>query len=87
MDDFISIQELPSGKGVCGCCFLPRRGVGKPALVVELKWDQGADGAIKQIRDRRYPEGIKGYGGEILLVGVSYSAKDKRHECRIEKGE
>ena len=87
VDDFISIQELPSGKGYADVVFLPRRGVGKPALVVELKWDQGADGAIKQIRDRRYPEGIKGYGGEILLVGVSYSVKDKKHECRIEKGE
>lgn len=27
--------------------FLPWRGAEKPALVVELKWDQGADGAIK----------------------------------------
>ena len=87
VDDFISIQELPSGEGYADVVFLPRRGVGKPALVVELKWDQAADGAIKQIRDRRYPEGIKGYGGEILLVGVSYNVKDKRHECRIEKGE
>lgn len=47
MDDFISIQELPSGKGYADVIFLPWRGAEKPALVVELKWDQGADGAIK----------------------------------------
>lgn len=41
VDDFISIQELPFGKGYADVVFLPRRGVEKPALVVELKWDQG----------------------------------------------
>lgn len=70
VDDFISIQELPSGKGYADVVFLPRRGVGKPALVVELKWDQAADGAIKQIRDRRYPEGIKGMEGRFCWWGL-----------------
>lgn len=58
----------------------------KPALVVELKWDQGADGGIEQIRDRRYPEEGEGGGGEVLLVGVRYDVKDRRCECRIERG-
>lgn len=64
VDDFISIQEFPSGKGYADVVFLPRPGVDKPVLVVELKWDQGAHGANEQIRDRRYLEGIKrGRGG------------------------
>lgn len=86
VDDFISIQELPSGKGYADVVFLPRKGVERPAMVVELKWDQGAEGAIEQIRNRKYPEGIREYGGDILLVGISYNVKDKKHECRIEKG-
>lgn len=65
--------------------FLPRQGVDKSALVVELKWDQGSDGAIEQIRDRRYLEEVKG-GGEVLLVGVRCDVKDKRCECRVERG-
>lgn len=67
MDDFISIQELPSGKGYADVVFLPRRGVGKPELVVGLKWDQGADGAIKQIRDRRYMEGRFCWWGLVIM--------------------
>ena len=62
-----------------------------PALVIELKWDQSAESAIEQIRDRRYPRAVSGYGGEILLVGISYDrespAGERRHQCRIERYE
>ena len=48
VDDFISIQELPSGKGYADVVFLPRPGVDKLALVVVLMCNHGADGAIEQ---------------------------------------
>ena len=58
---------------------------------MELKWNQSADGAIAQIKKRRYPEAVKGYGGEILLVGISYDrdapAGERKHQCRIERYE
>ena len=74
------IMELPSGKGFADVVYLPRRNVNRPALVVELKWDQTADGAI-----RKYASWIEGYTGEILLVGINYDKEEKAHECVIEK--
>jgi hypothetical protein len=78
------LLELPSGKGFADVVYLPRRSVDKPALVVELKWNQSAEGAIAQIREKRYASWIENYTGEILLVGISYDGK-KGHTCRIEK--
>ena len=82
-------EELPAGAGYADVVYLPKKDSMLPALVVELKWSQSADGAIEQILDRRYPQAVKEYGGDILLVGISY-AKDapsgkRTHRCRIEK--
>lgn len=66
--------------------FLPRRKFQeKPALVVELKWDKSAGGAIRQIKEKQYCRSLKEYKGNILLVGINYSKKDKTHQCVIEK--
>ena len=82
-------EELPAGSGYADVVYLPKRNSMLLALVVELKWNQSADGAIRQILDRRYPEALKGYGGDILLVGISYEkeapAGKRTHQCRIEK--
>lgn len=58
-----------------------------PNPSVELKWNRSAKGAIDQIKEKRYPKVLSGYGGEILLVGISYDkeARDRRHTCVIEK--
>ncbi len=79
------IMEMPSGKGFADAVYLPRRGVDKPALVVELKWDKSAKGAIKQIKAKEYAKWVGDYTGEILLVGINYSTKNKTHECVIEQ--
>lgn len=62
-------------------------GSGKPALLVELKWDKSADKAIIQIMDKQYPEIMKkfGYEGKLLLIGVNYSTKTGKHTCKIEE--
>ena len=78
------LMELPSGKGFADVVYLPRRSVDKPALVVELKWNRSAEGAIAQIQKRKYASWIENYTGGILLVGISYDEK-KGHTCRIEK--
>ena len=71
--------------------YLPKKGSMLPALVIELKWNKSAEGAIRQIHEKRYPKAIEGYGGEILLVGISYSkeapAGRRQHHCRIERVE
>ena len=48
------LMELPSGKGFADVVYLPKRNVDKPALVVELKWDKSARGAIRQIKEKQY---------------------------------
>ena len=50
--------------------FLPLPNTGKPALVVELKYDKTANAAIRQIKERQYTKALEGYHGEIILVGI-----------------
>ena len=85
IDEYVQIQELPSGKGYADVVFIPRKGSDRPAMIVELKSNGSAEGAIAQIRDRRYPQVVEQLSGEVLLVGVNYDRKSKRHECRIER--
>ena len=65
--------------------FLPKRRSTLPAMIVELKWNKPAEGAIAQIKDRNYPAFLKGYGGDIILVGVTYDDRSKQHTCQIER--
>lgn len=75
--------ELPSGKGFTDVVYLPKRNSDKPALVVELKWNKSAKGAISQIKERQYVDWLEGYTGNIHLVGINYDKK-KGHTCIIE---
>lgn len=36
---------------------------------------------------RKYPASIEQYTGDILLVGINYDKKTKKHECVIEQYE
>ena len=56
-----------------------------PALLVELKWNKDAETALNQIKERKYPESLQQYTGDILLVGINYDKKEKVHQCVIEK--
>lgn len=68
------IQELPTGKGFADVVYLPRQreSAKYPALVIELKWNQSAEGAIKQIQKKRYASWVEGYTGEILFFRKTY---------------
>ena len=79
-------REYPSGKGFADIVFIPRdKYRDKPALLVELKWNNSVDTAMNQIKERKYPNSFKEYEGNILLVAVSYDKKTKKHCCVIEK--
>lgn len=88
-DNYLQWEELPAGAGYADVVYLPRRDSDYPALVIELKWNKSSEGAIAQILDRKYPDALKGYGGDILLVGVNYDkeapAGRRKHTCRIVK--
>lgn len=80
------IRELPSGKGFADICYIPRRiHMDKPAVIIELKYDREAFGAIAQIKERCYVDALKEYKGNIFLVGIGYDRKTKKHTCIIEK--
>jgi len=80
------VREFPTGKGFADLVFIPRlKHLDKPALIVELKWDKSAVGAIAQIKERNYPESLVDYQGNLLLVGINYDKKSKVHECVIEE--
>jgi len=79
------VMELPSGKGFADVVYLPGHDVNRPALAVELKWDKSAEGAVRQMKDRKYASWVQGYTGEILLVGINNHKEDKIHESVIEK--
>jgi hypothetical protein len=82
---YTQVRELPTGKGFADIVFLPRKNhLDKPALVVELKWDRSAEGAIAQIQEKKYVKALEEYHGNVLLVGVNYDVKTKKHACEIE---
>ncbi|MDE7253392.1 MAG: ATP-binding protein [Acetatifactor sp.] len=85
IDQYLKVEELPSGKGIADVVYLPKRKSVLPALVIELKWNQSSEGAIQQVKERNYPAVLKDYGGEVVIVGINYDAKTKEHSCVIEK--
>ena len=79
------VRELPTGKGYADLVYLPKSGVNKPALLIELKFDKSALTAITQIKEKNYLLFFKDYKGEVLLVGINYSKDTKTHQCIIER--
>ena len=82
--DYIIHREFPTGKGFADLVFIPRKNTEKPAIVVELKWDITAEGAVKQIKEKNYISSLKEYSGEIIIAGINYNKKIKKHECILE---
>ena len=78
------IKELPTGKGYADVAFIPYV-PNIPAIIVELKNNRSAEGAIRQIKERRYDDVLQHYRGNLLFVGINYDLKTKVHTCKIEK--
>ncbi len=90
---YTMIPELDAGKGYADVVFIPSpKYPDKPALLIELKYDKTVKTAVDQIKDRRYPERLEHYMGNLLLVSVNYDKElkstekgYKHHSCSIEK--
>ena len=83
--EYTIIKEMPSGKGYADIGFIPVN-PRKPALIIELKADTTtADGALSQIRERKYHHALENYYDNLLFVGVTYNKETKKHTCKIEK--
>ena len=70
VDHYMSFEEPASGKGYSDILFLPNVTSSKPALLIELKWDKSAPGAILQMKKKNYPQILEKfkYHGEVLLI-------------------
>ena len=84
---FKPVRELPTGLGFADFVFIPKPEYKStyPALVIELKWDKATEAAIQQIKNKRYPESVLDYTGDILLIGINYNKGTKEHRCLIER--
>lgn len=86
-DHYLQFEELPAGVGFADVVYIPLPGSNWPALVIELKWDDSAEGAIDQILKKQYPSVLQNLNCPILLVGISYNknepAGQRKHTCKI----
>ncbi|MCR5103556.1 MAG: ATP-binding protein [Eubacterium sp.] len=84
-NDYDIKRELPAGKGFADLVFIPKpTSPNHIPMIIELKWDKTADTAIKQIKDKNYPEVFNSYKGEVLLVGINYDKNTRKHDCITE---
>ena len=75
---FKPIREMPTGRGFADLVFIPKKEFPDvPAMILELKWNQAAETALRQILDS--------YHGNVLLVRINYDKKSKSHDCIIEQ--
>ena len=82
-DSYTVIRELPTGNGFADLAFIPKDD--KPALLVELKWNKKIETAITQIKEKKYPTILEKYKDNLLLVGITYDKKTRKHKCKIER--
>ena len=83
---YTKIRELPTGKGFADICLIPRKiHMDKPAVIIELKWDKSVSGAIAQIKEKKYIDALSEYQGNLILAGINYDKKIKKHSCLVEK--
>ena len=85
ISEYTLIREMPTGKGYADIVFLPHKDSDKPAMIVELKYDQSVESALAQIKNKQYSAIWDSYTGDVLLVGINYNKKSKMYDCRIEK--
>ena len=84
---FKPVRELPTGRGFADFVYIPKPEYMNdyPALIVELKWNQTAQTALQQIKNKKYTSSILDYTGDILLVAINYDKKTKEHQCLIQR--
>lgn len=85
VNEYTIIRELPTGYGFADMAFIPKKSSDKPAMIVELKWNRTAQGAIDQIKNKQHVQSLKEYQGNLLLVGINYDKESKKHQCLIEQ--
>ena len=88
-DDYTLFPEVDTGKGYADLLYVPKL-PGKPAMLIELKYNQNANTALEQILRQKYPARLEKYKGNLILVGINYSHSAspttpdfKHHSCKV----
>ncbi len=71
LSKYVKVEKLPSSKGIADVIFIPRSNEKLPAMIVELRWNKTAGGAIEQIKKK----------------SINYDDRTGEHTCEIEKHE
>lgn len=83
------VREAPAGKGFADMVLVPLASspATTPGVVIELKYGDTAEHALEQIRERGYARALEGLTAarDVILCGIAYDPKTKRHSCRIER--
>lgn len=85
-------REEKAGKGFVDFIFYPEVAPATDGIILELKAGHSPEEAIAQIKEKNYMLRFtgdevqrKGGPGRVLLVGIGYDKKKKKHRCRIEE--
>ena len=90
--DYYRIErEEKAGKGYVDFIFYPETPLATDGIILELKVDHSPEEAIAQIKEKNYTSRFTGktvkYAGNpkrVLLVGIGYDKKNKKHKCKVE---
>ena len=89
-DSYRIEREDKAGIGYVDFIFYPLY-KNEDGIILELKVDNTAEAAVRQIKEKNYALKFKGklgqdpeYTGRILAVGISYDKKTKQHNCKVE---
>ncbi len=77
---YISRREEHAGKGRADLVYEPTIKGTSPLILIEFKYDDSAEKAIKQIKEKEYFKRYAGQYRNIILVGINYSTKTKDHQ-------
>ena len=68
---FKPIREMPTGRGFADLLFIPKQEFPDvPAMILELKWNQSAETALRQIKDKKYDSILDSYHGNVELITI-----------------
>ena len=82
LDRYHIVREDKAGKGYVDFLFDPLR-KSDPVIILELKYKHSAKNALQCIHNRNYAGRFTDYS-RILLVGINYSERTKKHTCLTE---
>ena len=72
------MHEFPFRKGFADVAFIPCENANRPAVLVELRLNENANGAIKQIESNKYHGSLSEItSGDAIVVCVNFDKKKK----------